>query len=235
MNGQMNGQMNKQFNEKHPMDFHANLCATTACDRQQLLSRPILSRVVTGTISRGNYAAFLVNAWHHVRHTVPLMMAMGSRLSETTRWMLSGLTEYINEEIGHEAWIENDLRAFAPDADQLLSAPASFEVEVMVRYMYDYIARENPVGFLGMVHVLEGTSTSLATQMAALVQQTLQLPDTAFSYLRSHGDLDQEHVVHFATLVNRIEHQADRDSIVHVTRTMYRLYGAVLDQSGTCE
>ena len=212
--------------------FHEDLCTITACDRQKLLSRPILKRVVAGTITRDNYVTFLVNAWQHVRHTVPLMMAMGSRLPDATSWMLPALKEYINEEIGHEAWIENDLRACSADAEQRLSVPASFEVEVMVRYMFDYIARQNPVGFLGMVHVLEGTSTALATQMASLVQNYLQLPDSAFSYLRSHGDLDQEHVVYFANLINRIEHQADRDSIVHVARTVYRLYGAVLDQAG---
>ncbi len=212
--------------------FYEDLCAITACDRQQLLARPILQRVVSGSITGENYAAFLVNAWQHVQHTVPLMMAMGSRLQDPHRWMLPALKDYINEEIGHEAWIEDDLRAFADDVERRLSMPVSFEVEVMVRYMYDYITRQNPVGFLGMVHVLEGTSTSLATHMAALVQKSLQLPDAAFSYLRSHGDLDQEHVVHFANLINRLEHQADRDCIVHVTRTMYRLYGAVLDQAG---
>ncbi len=36
----------------------------------------------------------------------------------------------------------------------------------MVAYVYDYIARRNPVGFFGMVHVLEGTSTALATTAA---------------------------------------------------------------------
>ena len=212
--------------------FYDELVAVTECDRQQLLTRPILQRVMTGAITHDNYAAFLVNAWQHVRHTVPLMMAMGSRLQDPVRWMLPALQEYINEEIGHEVWIEDDLRAFRDDTDDLLAAAPSFEVETMVAYVYDTITRHNPVGFLGMVHVLEGTSTQLATHMAALVQKHLNLPDTAFSYLRSHGDLDQSHVVHFAQLINRIDDQDDRDSIVHVARRVYRLYGAVLDQAG---
>ena len=40
--------------------------------------------------------------------------------------------------------------------------------EVMVAYAYDTIARRNPLGFFGMVHVLEGTSSALATVVPAL-------------------------------------------------------------------
>ena len=54
--------------------------------------------------------------------------------------------------------------------------------------------RRNPVGFFGMVHVLEGTSVALALHAADRIQQALGLPTRAFTYLRSHGELDQEHI-----------------------------------------
>ena len=44
--------------------------------------------------------------------------------------------------------------------------------ELMVAYAYDTIARGNPVGFFGMVHVLEGTSVSRVATRA------LQRPST---------------------------------------------------------
>ena len=53
-----------------------------------------------------------------------------------------------------------------------------------------------------MVFVLEGTSVALALQAADRIQQALALPDRAFSYLRSHGTLDQEHTRHLAELLN---------------------------------
>jgi hypothetical protein len=49
--------------------------------------------------------------------------------------------------------------------------------EVMVAYAYDTIARGNPLGFFGMVHVLEGTSVSLALLAADNIQKPLALPD----------------------------------------------------------
>src|SRR5512137_751605 len=47
-----------------------------------------------------------------------------------------------------------------------------------------------PLGFFGMVHVLEGTSVSLALLAADAIQKPLKLPYAAFGYLRSHGTLD---------------------------------------------
>jgi len=97
----------------------------------------------------------------------------------------------------------------------------------MVAYAYDVIARGNPVAFLGMVHVLEGTSVALALAAAERIQAALGLPDTAFSYLRSHGTLDREHVAHFAMLVDRIDDAADRASLLDAARKFYRLYADV--------
>jgi hypothetical protein len=77
------------------------------------------------------------------------------------------------------------------------------------------------------VHVLEGTSTALATQAAQTIQLRLDLPDAAFSYLTSHGSLDLAHVAFFVSLMNRVERAADREAIIHSARMMYRLYGDI--------
>ena len=95
--------------------------------------------------------------------------------------------------------------------------------EVMVAYAYDTIARVNPLGFFGMVHVLEGTSVSLALAAADAIQKPLALPDAAFSYLRSHGTLDREHVAHFALLMDRVEDPHDQAAIVHAARAFFQL------------
>ena len=83
------------------------------------------------------------------------------------------------------------------------------------------------MGFFGMVHVLEGTSVSLALLAADKIQKSLALPDRAFSYLRSHGTLDQKHVAHFAELMDRIDDGDDQEAIVHAARAFFRLYGDV--------
>jgi hypothetical protein len=96
--------------------------------------------------------------------------------------------------------------------------------ELMVSYVYDRIARDNPVSFFGMVNVLEGTSIVLASQAAATIQDALGLPDSAFSYLKSHGSLDLEHIEFFKRLMNRLDDPGDRAAVVHTARVVYRLY-----------
>ena len=142
-------------------------------------------------------------------------------------WMLPAIDEYIEEETGHDAWILNDLRALGHDADEVRRAGPGPATEIMVAYAYDTIARKNPVGFFGMVHVLEGTSVTLALNAADQIQRALALPPSAFSYLRSHGTLDQEHTAHFADLVNRLDDDADRAAVVHAANMFYGLYGAI--------
>jgi pyrroloquinoline quinone (PQQ) biosynthesis protein C len=102
-------------------------------------------------------------------------------------------------------------------------APAT---ELMVAYVYDYIARVNPAGMLGMVHVLEGTSSVLATRAAQAIARALALPPGAFTYLFSHGSLDQEHVRFFENTVNTLSRR-DAEAVVHVAGMVYRLYGDI--------
>jgi heme oxygenase len=77
-----------------------------------------------------------------------------------------------------------------------------------------------------MVFVLEGTSVALALKAADSIQLALDLPDQAFSYLRSHGTLDQEHTQHLAQLLERMTPE-DQAEVVRCARVFYRLYGDI--------
>ncbi len=209
------------------MSFHAELLAQTEGDRASLLATPIIQGCLRGEVSLPSYVAFLREAYHHVRHTVPLMQAFKARMPASREWLAPALDEYIEEEAGHDAWILDDIRACGADAEAARDGPPGVATEVMVAYAYDTIQRRNPLGFFGMVHVLEGTSVSLALLAADQIQKPLGLPDAAFSYLRSHGTLDQQHVQHFELLMDQITDRADRAAIVHAARVFFRLYGDV--------
>jgi pyrroloquinoline quinone (PQQ) biosynthesis protein C len=209
------------------MSFHARLVAQTADARSHLIGTPIIQACLRGEVSLPSYQAFLREAYHHVRHTVPLMQACGAALSESNRWLEPALAEYIEEERGHDQWILDDIDAAGGDSAAVRETGPEHATEVMVAYAYDTIARRNPLGFFGMVHVLEGTSVSLALLAADRIQATLGLPNAAFRYLRSHGTLDREHVAQFETLMDRISDPHDQDDIVHAARRFYRLYADV--------
>jgi thiaminase len=209
------------------MTFYEELSAATARDRERLLAIPFIRDGAAGRLRLRDYAAFLTQAYHHVKHTLPLLMACGARLPERLEWLRQAMVGYVTEELGHQEWILNDLRACGADAEQVRNGKPDFAAELMVAYAYDTIARGSPAGFLGMVLVLEGTSVQVATQAAEALGRSLGLPQSAFSYLTSHGTLDQGHIRFYETLVNRLDDPADRAAVVHGARVFYRLYGDV--------
>ncbi|MCF7201640.1 TenA family transcriptional regulator [Pseudomonas oligotrophica] len=209
------------------MDFFDQLQHQTSSEREYLLAAPIIHSALAGTATLEQYIAFLTQAYHHVKHTVPLLMACGARLPERLEWLREAIAEYIEEEIGHQEWILNDIRACGGDAEAVRHGQPALPTELMVAYVYDRIARHNPASFFGMVNVLEGTSIALATQAAGVLQAKLGLPAKAFSYLTSHGSLDMEHIEFFKRLMNRLDDDADKAAVVHTARVVYRLYGDI--------
>lgn len=209
------------------MSFHAQLLQQTEQARMGLLSAPIIQGCLRGEVSLPSYIAFLTEAYHHVKHTVPLLQACQAALPAHHAWLKPALDEYVEEEKGHEEWILDDIRACGGDAEAVRHGRPGHAAEVMVAYAYDTIQRGNPLGFFGMVHVLEGTSVSLALLAADSIQKPLNLRDSAFSYLRSHGTLDQEHTAHFQLLMDQISDPQDQADIVHSAKAFFRLYGDV--------
>ncbi|MBS1240208.1 MAG: AMP-dependent synthetase, partial [Proteobacteria bacterium] len=61
-------------------DFFTDLEAATVRERLRFLRVPQLQAGLNGTISRAAYLDYLVQAFHHVSHTVPLMRAARKRL-----------------------------------------------------------------------------------------------------------------------------------------------------------
>ncbi len=209
------------------MAFFDVLQAETAETRAQLFSAPIFQRAFSGDIDTELYIDFLIQAYHHVKHTVPLLMTVGGRLPESKEWLRTAVAEYIEEEVGHQEWILNDIAACGGDKEAVRNSQPNLHTELMVAYAYDMAQRVNPLGFFGMVHVLEGTSITSADRAAESIQQALKLPNQAFSYLRSHGALDQDHVKFFESLMNQITAPDEQELIIRSAQRFYYLYGNI--------
>jgi acyl-CoA synthetase (AMP-forming)/AMP-acid ligase II/pyrroloquinoline quinone (PQQ) biosynthesis protein C len=208
------------------MPFFNRLVEETRDAQARFVMTPQLIAGLTGRISRSDYIAYLGQAYHHVRHTVPLMQEARARLghNETLR---AALDDYIEEETGHEHWILDDITAAGGDAAAIAASDPAPATKAMVEHAYSVIREGNPAAFFGMVFVLEGTSIAMASNGAAAVQQSLGLPPEAFRYLTSHGALDQDHMKFFERLMNRIEDPADQQAIIAMARDMFGLFGGV--------
>jgi pyrroloquinoline quinone (PQQ) biosynthesis protein C len=214
------------------MPFYKTLLSETQKQRDELFNLPLIKAGAAGQVSLPAYIAFLTEAYHHVKHTVPLLMLCGSRLPESHEWLRVAVAEYIEEELGHQEWILNDILACGADAEAVRCGQPSQATELMVAYAYDMINRVNPIGFFGMVLVLEGASVALATNAGVALQKSLGLTNKAFSYLTSHGSLDVGHVDFYEGLVNRIEDKKERALLIHSAKIFYKLYGDIFRDLG---
>ena len=209
------------------MSFFEHLQTATQQARNDMLQAPIIEKAVSSTVTLDEYRDYLAQAYHHVKHTVPLLMTVGGRLPEEKEWLRTAVAEYIEEELGHQEWILNDIAACGGDKEAVRNSAPAIETELMIAYAYDMASRVNPLGFFGMVHVLEGTSITTADRAADGIQKALGLPEEAFTYLRSHGALDIEHVKFFEGLMNKIDDPQEQALIVRCAKIFYRLYGDV--------
>ncbi len=197
----------------------------TVRERIAFLSVPQVRAGLAGSIGREVYIAYLTQAYHHVRHTVPLMQEARARVTGRPD-LLAALDEYIEEETGHEEWILADIAAAGGDADSARASTPLPATQAMVDRAYARIRGGDPVAFFGMVFVLESVSVALATQGASAVAKNLGLPPQAFTYLTSHGALDQSHMRFFADLVNGFGAE-DMASVTAMAREIFALFGGM--------
>lgn len=207
-----------------PYPFFDRLVTETEPARLALLSVPQIQDGLTGRISLDTYIAYLTEAYHHVKHTVPLMRTARAALRPDQAWLVPALDEYIEEEEGHEEWILNDIRNAGGNADAVRNGVPRSATLAMVDAAYRFIQEENAAGFFGMVYVLEGTSTAIATHGAEAVRQSLNLPKSCFTYLTSHGSLDIQHMEFFRDLMNRVTNHNDQQAIITMANHVFGLF-----------
>ena len=213
------------------MSFYDRLIAETQRERDAFLAIPLVQKSIRSGAPRPLYLAFLTEAYHHVKHTFPLLALAASRTSDE-RYQ-DALVEYMEEERGHEKWILNDIRTLGGDAEAVRDGRPGHPCRVMVAYAYYAIEHVSPYAMLGSVHVLEGMSVLLADKVADAVKRSVGITgDEGFSYLRSHGSLDQEHVAFFRSFIDGIHDAHAQSLIIDNAKVFYRLYGAIFEDLG---
>lgn len=209
------------------MTNHEALLARTAAERDAFLAIPVLRRALDSGVDKALYLAYLGQAYHHVRHTCPLLALALAHCGPADNRLRDALFAYIEEERGHDEWILADIAALGGDAEKVRADHGGAAVRVMIGYATYAIERIGPYALLGMVHVLEGVSAAIASEAARSIRSRLGENAGGFSYLESHGSLDQDHVKFFADLLNGIDDPEKLDAVIDTASIMYRLFGDV--------
>lgn len=211
------------------------LCRRSAAAREAFTRLPLIEAALRGDVPRTLYLAFLGEAYHHVRHTVPLLLRAAEQCGSADGRYRAGLLDYVAEERGHEEWILDDIADLGGDAAAVRGGAPRLPCKVMVSHAYYLVDRVSPYALLGMIHVLEGMSVAFAARAAAAIRGALGGRIAGFKYLVSHGAADIGHTRFFAGLVDGIEAR-HLETVIAAAEDFYALYGGIFrDLDAGCE
>lgn len=185
----------------------SNLIAeTTDRHRHQMEALPQLRAMLDGAYTKSSYAQFLVQLYPIVCNFCPLMAAAAGRCADRHSKLRLYLYEIVEHEKGHEVMVINDLEQLGykcEDLPVLNPHPAS---RAMISYNYNAIDRVDPHYVIGMVYVLELMSSGYASKVSQSISKAIDHPiSRGFSFLDSHGTLDNDHLADLAGLIQSLE------------------------------
>jgi pyrroloquinoline quinone (PQQ) biosynthesis protein C len=143
-------------------------------------------------LDRQRLIRLLVETYHYIRHSVPLMELAGSKCIESRPAMAGYFVHHIEEEKDHDIWLLEDLSTLGLNPEEVKASLPLRPTLGMVSSQYYLIERVNPMGLLGYMYILEGL-----TPRGDSVEQYASragLPKAAMRTILEHAVLDPHHI-----------------------------------------
>ena len=210
--------------------FERMLDATAVDYERHIRSNPIFEQLNTGQATCDQYAVYLRETYHLVRHTSRALARGASRLDDDQRSLRAWLLEQASEEHGHELFCLKDLQNLGLPAASVTAGMPGPGAWGVVTQNY-YLADAHPSALLGVASATEGMGAELAGDMAAALVHRLGVPASATTFLRSHAGLDQRHFAQVTGAVDALVGDADFDWVVHARRMTFQYYGQLLHEA----
>jgi Iron-containing redox enzyme len=181
---------------------------------------PVAGALFEGTIGVHHYASYLEQTAYYVGVSEHLLRSSGERLSATGRHpeLARLLIEKSREERGHEDWARNDRRALG-----IRAGGSTPNAAVRAYIAYHRFQTESGAGaaFLGTAYVLEALSARRAPSAVRNLLASRRIPaiEGAVSFLREHGDADQDHIASLAAILRGFSDPEEIEAILHSARS----------------
>lgn len=213
------------------VSFFIKLIETTDSERRSLENIPKVHAMIHHGLSVDEYQVFLHDMYHVVWNFCPIMAAAASRCSDEFRQVRYRLYENIEGEKGHEAWVLDDIQAVGGDVEHVKSTPPSAAVQSMIAFNYHTVERIHPCGVIGMLYTLEVVSSVYGGRVASAISRSTGISGPrGFTFLDSHGSMDQDHLAKLTELVKTIKDPSAQQAIVNATRVNFWLFGQLFMQ-----
>ena len=199
--------------------------------RSQLSATEPVQAVFEGRLNRGIYARYLTNVWHYAIHSAVVIGMAGARCVPGNPMLGDYLLHHAREELGHDAWALQDLKAMEIDESAVRATRPVPACASMIGVEYYWAAHANPVGLFGWMYILEAMGDDLGSEIARRIEDGLQLPD-GVKLLAGHGVADEDHTADLTREITNNVKPEDMADIHHVADVVSDLYVRMFQQIG---
>ncbi len=190
--------------------------------------QPDAKRLFEGTIDTEGYIHYLIQTYHYVRWSAPMLAEAGHRLTRQGRHpRLAGLlVQKAAEERGHERWLLSDLKNLGCPEARVEAAARRPAVDAYTGWNFFTARAGVPTAVLGTAYVLEYLSQTRATGVVERLIAADTLPNIrkSVTFLRSHGALDGDHVAELESVLRTLTDPEDQAAVIfsaRITRCIY--------------
>jgi pyrroloquinoline quinone (PQQ) biosynthesis protein C len=217
--------------EKRMLPFFAELVTRTDEDRRGFETHPVVVAAVADGMSVERYRALLLELYHVVWHFNPVCAAAASRIGDDLAIVRYFLYDHIQEEKGHEVWVQNDLEAIGvPPADTRGHAPGA-DTLALVGYNYWAADRRHPCSALGMLYALEVIASVYGGPFASAIRESLLLDgDRGVSFIGSHATMDAQHMAELRVLLNQVDDAKARAAVIESVRVNFHHFTRIVER-----
>jgi Iron-containing redox enzyme len=184
------------------------------------------------------YPAYLRTSHWIIRASIPLMETALERAQATAAEdpVAAGLAEYldhhVDEELGHDEWLLEDLAVLGVPRADVLAEPPSAAVASLVGAPYYWILHYHPVAVLGYIALLEGYPPTIA-EVDLLMKRTGYGRD-AFRTLIRHAELDPLHRDDLDEAIDRLPLVPEHTAVIgicglHTVEAFTRVLGELVE------
>ena len=203
---------------------------------KELTGIEAIQTVLAGKPDLAVYTRYLTNVFHYACHSAEVIALAGARCTRSHPEASRYLLHHAREEMGHELWALDDLRALGMDEQAVRAGRPVPACAAMIGFEYYVAGRTNPIGLFGWLYVLEAIGDDLGKRVAAGLQNALGGSTRGIKFVAGHGVADHEHTADLTDVISQhITAPQDVADVNHVADVSADLYVRMFRQIGAKE
>ena len=208
-----------------------DLAAVWADFEIMLGSVPLIERIESDRATRSDYRRLLLNLRQQVKEGSRWITRAASHLSEEYADLRAEFIQHAAEEQHDYRMLEQDFVSLGGLLEDIQTGSKNPGSAALSAFMFEQASQPNPLHLLGAMFIIEGLGSNKAARWANLLEDQLNLDVDSVSFLRYHGEADDEHTAELYAILNSDLITPElADDIVRTARTVARLYAFQLEE-----